>query len=231
MLFCKYCNRYCKNKISLSQHEIHCIKNDNKISSNFLIYNQKVKNKSIVKINTNQFTKAKNNNQKPIVSQTTKNKIGEASKKQKWSKERRLNHSRSMIQATINHPDSYSSNNVCGRTKSFKVTDSFNNIIRLNGKWELLVSNYLNESKIKWTNIIEEHIYYFWLNEKRRYYPDFFLPEYNIYIEVKGYERERDLEKWKSIKNKLILIKKNEIFSIENNKYDILSNINKLKQK
>lgn len=65
--------------------------------------------------------------------------------------------------------------------------------------------------EIKWTNKISEKIYYIWENKKRIYYPDFYLPEFDIYIEVKGYERPRDLAKWEVIKNKLIIFKKNDI--------------------
>ena len=59
-----------------------------------------------------------------------------------------------------------------------------------------------------------------WNNSEHIYFPDFYLPEYNYYIEVKGYQRERDLYKWQSVEH-LIIIKQKEIENIRNNKYDI----------
>ena len=52
------------------------------------------------------------------------------------------------------------------------------------------------------------------------YFPDFYLPDFDYYIEVKGYQRDRDLYKWKVV-DKLIIIKANEIKEIRNNVYDI----------
>ena len=42
------------------------------------------------------------------------------------------------------------------------------------------------------------------------YYPDFYLPDFDRYIEVKGYETDRDKTKYKAVNN-LILLKANEI--------------------
>ena len=53
------------------------------------------------------------------------------------------------------------------------------------------------------------HIFeYEWENKIHLYFPDFYLPDYDIYIEVKGYERERDRCKWKVVPNLLVLKKK-----------------------
>lgn len=48
---CKYCNKSCKNKNSLAQHEIRCKENPNKIEvkSNFISYNEKVRSGEIKK--------------------------------------------------------------------------------------------------------------------------------------------------------------------------------------
>ena len=78
----------------------------------------------------------------------------------------------------------------------------------------------------KTNRLEEEEFYYEWDGKLRRYYPDFYLPDYNFYIEVKGYERDRDLEKWKSkISEKLVIIKANEIKQIKKNNYNIFKYI------
>ena len=55
----------------------------------------------------------------------------------------------------------------------------------------------------------------------RQYFPDFFLPKYNSYVEVKGYKKERDTYKWESItkihNKKLLIIDKRIIKSIKDN--------------
>jgi len=222
MLNCKYCNKECKNNNSVAQHEIRCKLNINKIDvkSNFILYNEKVKNNQIIKENTNQYTKAKNlGNEIPVISDETRMKLSDAGKKQIWTQARRNNHSIAMIEATIKYPDSYSANNVCGRTKLIDSIDSYNNKTKLNGSWEFYVSILLNYLNINWTNIIEEKIYYIWENKKRIYYPDFYLPDFDLYIEVKGYERPRDLEKWKVIQNRLLIFKKQDIDIIKKDLY------------
>lgn len=59
--------------------------------------------------------------------------------------------------------------------------------------WEVKVADYLTENGVDW---YYEHI---WLKigKNRHYLPDFFLPELNCYIEVKGRKKKRDMEKLK----------------------------------
>lgn len=223
-MYCEFCLKECKNKNSLKQHEVRCKSNPNKIKivSNWIHYNKEIKNGIRERKNANQFTKAKNLGlPKIIVSKETRTKISNANKNKIWTNEQKLNLSLAMIEATIKYPESYSANNVCGRTKLIEVEDSFGNIVKVNGGWEKLVADYLNVNNIKWTNKIEEKIYYYWNGLNRIYYPDFYLPDYNKYIEVKGYQRERDLIKWEVIKNRLIIIKQKEINEIKNNTYII----------
>lgn len=227
-MFCKYCGKECKNLNSLKQHEIRCKLNENKIEikSNFIEYN---KNR-IGKKGTNQFIKAKELGlELPKVSIETRKKISEYNKKRIWDEEKRKKHSISMLKAVENNPYSYSINNISGRTKSYDCIDSLGNKIKVKGTWELLVSELLEKLNIKWTNKIDEEIFYFYENKERRYFPDFYLIDYNIYIEVKGYQRDRDLLKWKSINDRLIIIKKNEIKEIKNNSFNLIDKIKEIK--
>ena len=54
---------------------------------------------------------------------------------------------------------------------------------------------------------------YTW-NGNRTYFPDFYLPSLNLYVEVKGYETERDTAKWSQFPKKLFVIKAKEIKEI-----------------
>lgn len=225
MFNCQFCNKLCKNKNSLSQHQIRCLKNENKIevTSNFLEYNKKLKNGELKKEFSNQYVKAEIIGlEKPIISDDTRKKLSIASKKNIWSNERKEKHSLIMTEVAKNNPDSYSANNVCGRTKLIDIYDSFGNLTKVNGSWELLVANYLTDNNIKWTNKIDEIFVYPFNGKERRYYPDFYLPELDKYIEVKGYERERDRIKWLYFTKDLIIIKLNEINLIKNKCFNVI---------
>lgn len=68
--------------------------------------------------------------------------------------------------------------------------------------WEVKVADYLTENSVVW------YYEYEWLtiSENKRYLPDFFLPEYNCYIEVKGRKKERDMEKLMVAKKKYSIL-------------------------
>jgi len=156
------------------------------------------------------------------LSKKSRNQIIEKNKiiqKQIWNDEMRKIHSNKMKQVVAENPESYSTKNVCGRVKRISTIDSFGNKTSCLGKWELLVISFLNRNKIKWTNKIEKEFYYTWNGGIHRYFPDFYLSDFNFYIEVKGYERDRDRCKWQSFKEKLILIKKKEIQQIKEDSY------------
>ena len=211
---CQYCGRKCKNLNSLRQHEIRCKENPNhiKIVSNWAAYNK-------IRKPTNQFIKAKELGlDPPIVSKETREKFSKIWKGKQHTEEEKKKLSESMKNAVIKYPDSYSSSNVNGRVKHYK----YNGFI-LDGKWELEVAKYLDSKNIKWEKP-KNGFEYEWNNSIHIYFPDFYLPEYNYYIEVKGYQRDRDLYKWKVV-DKLIIIKEKEIKDIRNNIYDIFREV------
>ena len=58
--------------------------------------------------------------------------------------------------------------------------------IPVQGKWEKRVAEWLTQSKIFW---IRKAICFC---KTRTYTPDFYLPEHDVFIEVKGWWRDRD---------------------------------------
>lgn len=74
----------------------------------------------------------------------------------------------------------------------FEVSNG-NKIIKVQGTWELKVAEWLNECGIKWDRLSIKY------RKNRRYTPDFYLPDYNIYIEVKGWMKDRDVYKMYSV--------------------------------
>lgn len=134
----------------------------------------------------------------------------------------KIEHSNRMKETVKNNPESYDKKNVSGRVKLIKKQfDSIEYIFK--GSWEVIVAEFLFENKIKFTNKVTP-IPYIWKKSGKEhlYFPDFYLPEYNKYIEVKGFKTLRDIDKWTSLsENMLIVFQKNEIFSIKKRCFDI----------
>lgn len=153
----------------------------------------------------------------PHFSVEKRKEIGKKSKEvnaRTWTEEKRKQHSAIMQAVVAQNPESYSTNNVSGRVKMYEVQCD-TNAVQVKGKWELQVANWLNQKNIRWTNKVTPYNY-FWNNKWHLYFPDFYLPELNILIEVKGYERERDRAKWEAITDKkLIVLKEKEIKDLD----------------
>lgn len=208
-LYCQYCNKECKNLNSLRQHEIRCKQNPNKINLDYL------SNRDYTNFNwnpSNQFIKAKQEGKKYKVSEETKNKLKKSWLGKKHTKEEIEKISNGMKIAVRKYPESYSASNVCGRVKHYDYKG-----FKIDGLWELEVAKYLDSKNIKWIKPMNGFEYK-WNNDIHIYYPDFYLPEYDYYIEVKGYQREQDIYKWQSVPN-LIIIKNKEIKAIRENSY------------
>lgn len=157
---------------------------------------------------SNQFTKYPDCK----VRDETRRKLSERNLGKIWSEEKKRRHSIIMKEVVKNNPDSYSSKNVCGRLQKY----TFNGMT-FTGKWELEVAKSLHSNNIRFTNIVNP-FEYVWDDGVHLYFPDFYLMDYDIYIEVKGYIRERDICKWSVIKN-LFVITRTEIENINNNEF------------
>lgn len=212
MVSCKYCDREYEKPLSIFSHERFCKNNPNRQSGRV-------------------WTAADRENQSKImkeVAKTCKKKIWTEeerkiqSEKSKlinlnyWTPENRKLQSERMKLLVSKSPDSYSINNVSGRVKMIEYNGS-----TFKGNWERDVAIYLDKHNINWTNKTNP-IKYFWEenNSYHSYFPDFYLPDLDLYIEVKGYERERDRCKWKVLDN-LLVLKKIDIKQIQNDEFDI----------
>jgi hypothetical protein len=209
-LHCQYCDSLRKNENSLRQHEIRCQSNlaANKIAPSYGMLGKK---------GTNQFVKAeKLGLPKPIVSQESIDKRLETQKKNGTllrTKEAKKNTSIAMKKAVKLYPESYTSSNR-GRVKQIIIDG-----IKLLGQWE--VDFYL-WAKAKGLDPKRPTIgfKYTW-NGERTYFPDFYLPTLNGYVEVKGYETDRDQAKWKYFSEALYIVKEKEIKDIRKDKFEV----------
>lgn len=196
-MICQFCSKPAKSLNSKVQHEIRCKENPNSI---------KVKPSygMLGKKGANQYTYG------AIMSPQTKNKISKSTTAQntkRWSDpENKIKHSIAMKKAVEKNPESYSTANR-GRTKQIIIDG-----IKLQGQWEV---DFYNWAKAQGLNPKRptESFPYEW-NGTRSYFPDFYIESLDMYIEVKGYETDRDRAKWLTFPKKLCIIKEAEIKQI-----------------
>lgn len=86
-----------------------------------------------------------------------------------------------------------------GRSKKYHVKDSFGGDVLLQSSYELKLSEILNILEIKW--IRPSYINYEINSKMKKYWPDFYLNEYEIYFDTKNdYLIKVDEEKIKSVR-------------------------------
>jgi hypothetical protein len=72
-----------------------------------------------------------------------------------------------------------------GRSKKFRVPDSYGKIVTLQSTYELRCAEILNELSVKW--IRPKSMKY----DERLYYPDFYLVDYGIFLDPKNSYKAR----------------------------------------
>ena len=210
---CQYCKKECLNPNSLRNHERLCKENPGRqiIKSNFIEYNRKIKELGLP--GNNQYTKAKKEGRTITISDDLRKKLSDSGKGRKLSKEQKSKISNSMKRVVREKPESYSASNINGRVKKVLYKG-----VLMDSKWELEFAEWCDKELISWEkNTLGFE--YEW-NGNRIYYPDFYLKDLKRFVEVKGYERERDLVKWKSVPD-LIIVKMEEIKKIRQGKYKL----------
>lgn len=79
------------------------------------------------------------------------------------------------------------------------------NGIKMLGSWEIKFAKWLDEKQIKWERVKNTFKYQF--NDKiKQYTPDFYLPEFDTYIEIKGYPVPKDFAKWEQFPKTLAIL-------------------------
>jgi hypothetical protein len=72
--------------------------------------------------------------------------------------------------------------------------------VSMDSTWEVIMAMRLDELNIKWERDENMKLPYLMRSgRKRNYIPDFYLPEHDVYIEVKGYMTESAKHKMKSV--------------------------------
>ena len=113
-----------------------------------------------------------------------------------------------------------------GRCKKILYTTLDGSIIKLDGSYELEFYKWCERNKI---NCEKNRIGFKYIDTARNrdaiYFPDFYLKEYDMFVECKGYERDLDKMKWQEFPYQLVVLKKQEIKKI---KIGLIKDINEL---
>jgi hypothetical protein len=73
-------------------------------------------------------------------------------------------------------------------------------LVSMDSTWEVIMAMRLDELCIKWERDENMKLPYLMRSgRKRNYIPDFYLPDHDVYIEVKGYLTESAKHKMKSV--------------------------------
>lgn len=169
---CQFCNKETNTK-SHKNHELRCPNNSNRVYRNGMLG----------KSGGNQYTTAKKLGLVKPEYDTLKWKRGGWAV---WTTEQRSEN------AKKHGFGGYREN--AGRSKKFKVIDSYGNETTLQSSYELKCSEILNELGIKWLR--PKALKY----NNRNYFADFYLPDFDIWLDPKNdYKASLDAEKIKSV--------------------------------
>jgi len=174
---CKHCGKECKNPNSTRNHERLCPKNTDRIYVSHTLghpaWNKGLSAKTDERVAKNaeslrHTTKQMGRCTDPVMETARRAKLSAAAKSQGFGGYRER----------------------AGRSKKFNVCDSFGNQVCLQSSYELRCSKILNELGIRW--IRPGHLKY----DGKKYFPDFLLVDYNIYLDPKNsYKARLDKEK------------------------------------
>lgn len=163
---------------------------------------------------TNQFLKAKELGlPKPEISEETRRKRSENNKKRsaEWNKENGKKISKTCLEKSAK--GEWHTSLAKYMHYSYKGVD-------LHGKWELAYAQYLDKEGVAWVRCKDRFAYIF-ENKQRFYTPDFFLVNSKQYVEIKGYETEKDRAKWSQFPLSLTVLKFKELKALVSKYPDI----------
>lgn len=205
---CKYCGKQCKNKNSLVHHEKLCKENPDRIiyrRDNFNNFGRIAWNKGLTKETDERLKKQ---------SETAKQKYKDGENKV-WcdgltkESDERIKKASIKIQNTIDKKikdnNWHNSHNLVYLYKDFKF-DSY---------WEVLFVQFLDKYNILWVRNNKDSFEYTYQNSSHKYYPDFYLPDYDLYIEVKGYFSDKDINKWEQFTKNIDIYDSKDLYDLQ----------------
>ena len=128
----------------------------------------------------------------------------EAAKKREWSQEHREKMSKTVMKKVEEGTWHLSFSK--SRTHEYKG-------IKFHGLWEVKFAMNLDSKNVVWRRPTEKFQYIF-EGKTRNYTPDFWIPELESYVEIKGYTTPKDEAKWSQFPLKLIILKGEDLVQL-----------------
>lgn len=100
-----------------------------------------------------------------------------------------------------------------GRGKKSWYESKITGRVFLHSSYELAYAKWLDENEINWERNKKWFNYEF-EGKVKKYYPDFFLIDENCYVEIKGFETEKDILKWQFFPCNLKILKKDDLLKL-----------------
>lgn len=203
-LICQFCGKECKNRNSLCNHERLCKENPDRqdyIKIGFNNKGHKAWNKGLTKDTDERVSRGAETFKKHVLEGKVKLRYGNLNSSSTQEVKDKISKTCLMRSAE-------------GRWHKSLAKDmhySYNGV-DLDGTWELSYAIYLDENKILWNRCSERFPYE--MDGKVHFYtPDFYLIESDIYVEIKGYQTDKDILKWSQFPKdkKLVILKYKEL--------------------
>lgn len=162
--------------------------------------------------------KISDGNKGKITSEETKKKL---SKALKWDKDRRNRHmqywtpERRLEQAKLTSKwwaDGIYDNSYCLSSNNHWSTYTVYNGTQMRSKLEARTAKVMHENNV----LYEYEPKGYKLVDNRTYYPDFYLPEFDIYLDPKGWDQNLDkIQLFKEMGNTIMLVRDNDLEGLE----------------
>lgn len=193
---CKYCSKLCKNENSLRNHERLCGSNPDRQTSNIHRFKKE---------NPTPWNKGKTG----VQVAWNKGKMGTFTGR---------NHStETKIKMSKSKRDLYESGweSTAGRCKKLIYVSDIAGEVKIDGSWELAFCKYADRQQLNWVRNKKRFSYVRPDGKHATYQPDFYIKDYNVYVEVKGYETDLDRAKWSQFPDRLVILRKKDIQNLE----------------
>lgn len=195
-MHCQYCEKFCKNSNSLLNHERLCKNNPNRAESSFVRF--------------------KKDNPDPW----NKGLIGAQSA---WNKGKTIDGhpcpeaQRVILSEKMKAKYAAGWDPKAGRCKKYSYSSKIAGDIKVDGTWELTFCKYADAKGLKWERNTQRFGYVTAEGKCSTYKPDFFVCDWNSFVEIKGYETDLDHAKWSQFPKdlNLIVLRRKEIGELD----------------
>lgn len=102
-----------------------------------------------------------------------------------------------------------------GRCKKYDYFSPIAGNIKIDGTWEMIFCRYADFVRLTWKRNKERFPYLRPDGVWSSYQPDFYVEEWQSFVEIKGYETELDRAKWSQFPYNLTILRKQEIRELD----------------